>query len=114
MIIAIPVTEDGQVDPRFGKAQDVAIAEVNGSKVDSWEVHRVAWGELHDQGTHGSHHARIVRFLLDHAVEAVVINHCGAPMMNTMQKMGLTIAVNATGPAKEAALQAAQAFAKTE
>jgi Uncharacterized conserved protein len=110
MIIAIPVTEDGLVDPRFGKAQSVAVAQVDDGKIDSWNVHQVGWGELHDQGTHGSHHARIVRFLRENDVEAVVINHCGAPMMNTMQKMGLSIAVNAAGQAQEAVLQAVQAF----
>lgn len=107
MIIAIPVTPEGNVDPRWGKAHDVAIAQVEGSEIVSWTVHEVNWDELHDLGAHGTHHGRIVRFLKEQGVGTVVINHAGPPMMNTMDKMGLNIAINSQGPAKAAALQAA-------
>lgn len=110
MIIAIPVTEDGQIDPRWGKAREVAIAEMTGTDIASWTEHSVGWDDLHDQGAHGTHHARIVRFLRDNGVEAVVINHCGASMMNTMQKMGLIIVDGAAGPAKDMAVAAAAAI----
>lgn len=106
MIIAIPVTAQGLVDPRWGKAHNVAVAEVRDGQIVSWAAHEVAWDDLHGQGAHGAHHARIVRFLRDHGVEAVVINHCGAPMMNTMQKMGLVVIVDAEGEAREVALRA--------
>lgn len=106
MIIAVPVTPLGMVDPRWGKAHDVVIAHVDGEEIVSWEQHEVCWDDLHDQGEHGAHHARIVRFLRDQRVEAVVINHCGAPMMNTMDKMGLVIVVDAEGEAREVVLRA--------
>lgn len=106
MIIAVPVTPQELVDPRWGKAHDVVIAHVDGEEIVSWEHHEVCWDDLHDQGEHGAHHARIVRFLREQRVEAVVINHCGPPMMNTMQKMGLVIVVDAQGEAREVVVKA--------
>ncbi|MCI1675856.1 MAG: hypothetical protein LKK54_04660 [Ancrocorticia sp.] len=103
MKIAIPVTPDGQIDPRFGKAHDVAVTEVNedGSEILSWDVHQVNWDELHDSSPHGTHHGRIVRFLIDNGIEAVIINHAGGPMMNTLSKMGMIIVTEAEGDAQE-------------
>ncbi|MFT0847625.1 NifB/NifX family molybdenum-iron cluster-binding protein [Actinomycetaceae bacterium L2_0104] len=104
MIIATPVTADGQVDPRWGKAHDVALAEILDGELMSWDEHEVKWDDLHDEGTSGSHHARIVKFLRENQVDAVIINRCGDSMLNTMQKMGLIIALDAEGPAKDIAL----------
>lgn len=106
IIVAVPVTPDGQVDQRWGKANQVAVADVVNGEVGSWQVFDTNWLRLHDEGHHGAHHARIVRFLREHNVEAVVINHAGAPMLNTVGKMGLTVVVNARGPAREAVLTA--------
>ncbi len=106
MIVAVPVTPDGLVDPRWGKADQVAIADIEGGRVTSWEVHDTGWHRLHNEGTHGSHHARVVRFLIDNKVEAVVIDHAGTSMLNTMTKMGLKIVLNAHGEARGAALLA--------
>ena len=107
MIVAVPVTPEGLVDRRWGKADQVAVADVVDGAVQSWQVCDTNWHRLHDEGHHGAHHARVVRFLRDNKVEGVVIDHAGAPMMNTMHKLGLTIVVNASGPAREAVLAAA-------
>ena len=48
MIVCIPVTADGAVDPRWGRAQRVAIARVNGDAIESWEEFDVGWGTAHD------------------------------------------------------------------
>ena len=109
MIVAVPVTPGGDVDRRWGKANQVAIAEVSGGVVQIWQVHDTDWQRLHDEGPHGTHHGRIVRFLRDNGVEAVVINHAGPPMLNTMRKLGLTIVAGASGPAREAVLLAPRA-----
>lgn len=102
MIIAIPVLEDGTVDPRWGKAHTVALAQVEKDQLIGWSDIEVNWDVLHDEApSEGSHHARVVRFLQDNNVEAVILNHAGAPMMNTMQKMGLVIATDAEGNAKD-------------
>jgi len=82
----------------------VAITDIEDGVVQSWDEHEVGWDVLHDEGAHGSHHARIVKFLRENNVDAVIINHCGAPMLNTMQKMGLIIALDAEGPARDVAL----------
>lgn len=108
MIIAVPVTPSGDVDRRFGKADQVAVAEVIDGKITSWVIHDTDWQRHHAQSPHGTHHGRIVRFLIDNSVEAVVIDHAGVPMINTMQKMGLTVVLDAVGPAKEAVVLASK------
>lgn len=107
MIIATPVTPDGQVDPRWGKAPRVAITEIEDGVIERWDEHEVGWDVLHDEGAHGTHHARIVKFLRENSVDAVIIARCGASMLNTMQKMGLIIALDAEGPARDIALNTA-------
>lgn len=109
MIVAVPVTDDGQVDRRWGKARQVAIATVVDGEIKDWTIHETNWDRLHDEGHHGAHHARVVRFLRDNNVEAVVIDHAGASMLNTMTKMRLTITLDASGPARAAALTAVPA-----
>ena len=69
----------------------------------------VAWDEAHDTGTEGAHHARIVRFLKDHEVGAVVVGHMGAGMHHTIQKMGLAVHTGAEGNARDAVVTATQA-----
>jgi predicted Fe-Mo cluster-binding NifX family protein len=100
MKLAIPVTPDGAVDHRWGRAHNVADVDVaDDDTISSWKVHEVNWDELHDSGTHGAHHARIVRWLRENSIEAVIVNHCGQGMVNTMQKMGLLIVWDADGDA---------------
>ncbi|MGZ8766023.1 MAG: NifB/NifX family molybdenum-iron cluster-binding protein, partial [Acidimicrobiia bacterium] len=88
MVVCVPVTREGLVDPRWGRADRVAIAEVTASGVGDWQEFDVGWGTLHDEGTEGSHHARMARFLLDHHVEAVVVDHMGEAMMRTLRPVG--------------------------
>lgn len=109
MILTIPVQEDGQIENHFGRAPRMAVAKVEADQITDWQVHEVNWDVLHDQGEHGQHHARIVRFLREHEVERVVFTHVGAPMINTMSKMGLTLVQVDPGDAKEAVVAAAAA-----
>ncbi len=106
MNIAIPVTPDGQVEPRWGRAPIVAVATVEGGQVTDWVVHPVGWDVAHDQGTEGSHHARVVRFLRDNAVEAVVVDHMGQGMLHTLAKLGIPVLPARTADAREAVRQA--------
>ena len=50
MILCVPVTADGLVDPRWGRADHVAVADVRGNVIARWEEFDVGWGRLHDAG----------------------------------------------------------------
>ena len=106
MMVCIPVTDDGMVDPRWGKADRVAVAEVVGGSIVSWQEIEVSWSRLHDQGTSGSHHGRVVTFLREHQIDAVVANHMGDGMVRTLDTMGLPAHLGAAGDAQVALLAA--------
>jgi predicted Fe-Mo cluster-binding NifX family protein len=106
MIVCAPVTEEGMIDPRWGKADWVAVADVVNGDIDTWQVVEVSWSRLHDEGTPGSHHARVATFLREHQVEAVVANHIGPGMVKMLDAMDLPVHLGAAGNAK-AAIQAA-------
>lgn len=105
-IVCVPVQPDGHLDPRWGKAAQVAIARVDGGVVASWQVITVGWDALHDTGTEGGHHARVARFLAEHNVGAVVANHMGPPMQHMLEQMGLAVHLGAAGDARQATLLA--------
>lgn len=106
MSILIPVTADGQVEPRFGRAPLVATATVKGGAITSWQEHAVGWGAAHDSGTHGAHHARIVRFLREHEVDTIVVEHMGAGMRRVACRMGVRLLATDGGAARQAVLEA--------
>jgi len=105
MIVCAPVTKEGMIDPRWGRADWVAVADVVDGEVVSWREVEVSWSRLHDEGTPGSHHARVVSFLRDEHVEAVVVNHMGDGMTRMLETMGLPVHLGAAGDAR-AAVQA--------
>lgn len=104
-VVCIPVHADGSVDPRFGRAERVAVATLAGGVVERWVEHDVRWGELHDSGGEGAHHARIARFLQQEGVEVVVAGHMGPPMEQMLRKMGIEVLLGARGAAREAVLR---------
>jgi len=89
MIVCTPVTKEGLVDPRWGRADRVALAQVVNGEILSWQEVEVSWSRLHDEGTPGSHHARVVSFLREQHVEAVVANHIGDGMVRMLAAMSL-------------------------
>ena len=105
MIVCAPVTSEGKIDPRWGRADRVAVADVVDGEILSWLEVEVSWSRLHDEGTPGSHHARVVKFLRDHHVEAVLANHVGDGMVRTLEAMSLPLHLGAAGDAR-AAVQA--------
>jgi len=107
MKVCVPVNGD-QVVGGWGKAQRVAVASVSAGQVDAWEEIDVRWDLSHDEGTEGSHHARIVRFLREHGIEVVVTHHMGPPMANTITKMGIRVVRDVEGDARAAVLAATQ------
>ncbi|MDR2974612.1 MAG: dinitrogenase iron-molybdenum cofactor [Propionibacteriaceae bacterium] len=117
MILAVNVIDD-QVGGGLGRAHSMAVAEVEQGEMRSWTVHEVGWDVLHDapspaanaaggqHNNHGAHHARIVRFLKENRVEAVVTGHMGPPMAHTLELLGVVGLVGAAGDARKAALAA--------
>jgi predicted Fe-Mo cluster-binding NifX family protein len=102
MIVCIPINPDGTVDHRWGKAHSVALAAVDGGAIRTWTVNEVEWDRLHDEGTEGSHHARVVRFLREHDVTDVLAGHMGGGMQTTLGKLGVRVRLGAAGDARAA------------
>src|ERR1035441_4946183 len=86
MRVCVPITADGQVDPRWGRADRVAVADVADGEIRDWQEFTVAWGTLHDQGTEGAHHARVARSLQDNQVQAIAVGHVGPGMQRIDRK----------------------------
>ena len=106
MNIATPVTEAGQSAAAWGKAHWIGVATVEDGAVTAWQVHEVAWDVSHDEGTHGSHHARIVRFLKEHDIAAVVVDHMGPGMVQVMETMRIPVLPASPGDAQTSVLAA--------
>lgn len=107
MILCVPVTADDVVDPRWGRADRIAVAEVLDGQITTWQEIEVSWSRLHDEGSPARHHARVARFLKDHQVQTVVANHVGEGMLRMVDTMGLTLSLDAAGDARAAVLNAA-------
>lgn len=106
MIVCTPITPEGLVGHSWGRARTVAILNVDEGRIIAEEVEDVSWNSLHDEGTEGSHHARVARFLKSHHVDVVLASHMGAPMSNMIDKLGIRLILGATGDARQAALAA--------
>ena len=48
MKVCIPVTPDGTVDPRFGRAPRVAVATITDDVLSDWQEFDVHWDVVHD------------------------------------------------------------------
>lgn len=104
-IVAVVVTPDGRlIGGGLGRASHLAVGRIDDGAMTSWQVFEVRWDVLHDEGPHGTHHGRIVRFMQEHGVQRVVAAHIGPPMQNTLTKLGLALTMDATGDAQTAAL----------
>ena len=107
MILAVPVEPDGRVGHTWGKAAAVAVATVADGTITDWQVHQVGWDLVHEEGPHGTHHARVVRFLREHGVEAVLVDHVGDGMRRMLTTMGIALHEGTHGDARAAVLAAA-------
>jgi predicted Fe-Mo cluster-binding NifX family protein len=107
MILAVPVEPDGRVGHTWGKAAAVAVATVTDGTITRWEVHQVGWDAAHDEGPHGTHHARVVRFLREHGVGAVLVDHVGEGMRRMLTTMGIALHERTHGDARAAVLAVA-------
>lgn len=106
MIVCVPVTTDGQVDNRWGRADRIAVANVIDGEIENWNEIEVSWSRLHDDGTPARHHARVARFLRENHVDAVIAHHVGEGMVRMLNVMELPTYLEATGDARAAVLAA--------
>jgi predicted Fe-Mo cluster-binding NifX family protein len=102
MRVCVPITTAGTVEPRWGRADRVAVADVEDGAVSDWTEFDVGWGALHDSAPEGAHHARIARFLRDHQVQAIAVSHVGAGMQRMLTTMGIRIQTGHSGDARAA------------
>lgn len=107
VIIAAAIAPDGTIGHAWGRAETVAVARVADGGIVDWQEHSVGWDQSHEQGTHGSHHARVVTFLRDQGVEVVLAQHVGEGMRRMLGSMGLVLVEGAGGDARAAMVAAA-------
>ena len=106
MIIAAAVDPNGTVAHSWGKARSVVVAEVEGDQVVDWRPYEVSWDLLHDEGSPGAHHARVVTFLEAHEVEMVLVDHVGEGMRRMLAGMGVVLREGVQGDARTAMVAA--------
>ena len=105
MIVCVPVLSNGLVDPRWGRADSIAVVEVEDGGIENWQESDVSWSTLHDTGTPARHHARVARFLKENHVEVVVADHVGEGMVKMLDTMGIELHLGAHGRARDAVLR---------
>lgn len=105
-MIATPVDAQGQSAHAWGRAHWIAVADVADGKIVDWQVHEVSWDELHDSSSHGSHHARVVTFLKENGIQAIVVDHVGEGMQRMLATMGIPLLPASAGDAKQSVLAA--------
>lgn len=108
MIVCIPITPDDHVGHSWGRAAAVAIADVDGNAIKTWERVNVSWDSQHDEGSEGTHHARVARFLKENKVDVVAASHMGDPMANMIRKLRIRLVLGAVGDARTTALAVAE------
>lgn len=107
VVVAVNI-EGTSVGGGLGRAREIAVASVDAKgKLVQWRVESVGWDVLHDQGSHGSHHARIVSFMRENQVSVVVAGHAGPPMVRTLLKLGILPILGVSGDARAVAVHAA-------
>ncbi len=107
MRVCVPVTREGSVDPRWGRADRLALADVENAEIKSWKEMEVGWGEHHEASTEARHHALVARFLNENSVEAVVAGHMGPAMLAMLERMKIRVRLGMTGDAREATISLA-------
>lgn len=91
--VCVPMDATGEVGHGWGRSELVVVAETAGpgAGFSTWEEHRVRWDELHDTDGDGAHHARVARFLREHAVDTVVARGMGPSMRHMLETMGVRV-----------------------
>lgn len=108
MTIAIPVTAEGAVFERLGKAPFVATCVLRDGEVTGWTEHAVGWDQTYGVDVMGNHHARVMRFMQDNEVTDVVAADVCDNMRRSLEAKGVSLHADHAGDARAAVLAALQ------
>lgn len=101
----VPVSTEGMVeDLPLGRVHSVATCRVADGQVVDWVEHVVDWDTSYGVDVPGPHHTRVVRFMRDHEVGAVIAGDVCDSVTTVLTHMGVDVRTQATGNAREAVL----------
>lgn len=106
--VCIPLNADGTIHDRLGQANSVAICQVEGDRVSDWTEIVVDWDTTYGVDVLGVHHPRVIRFLQEHQVQAVVADNVCDIMKSTLPTLGVTVHAGVTGDARQVVASAVQ------
>jgi predicted Fe-Mo cluster-binding NifX family protein len=104
--VCIPLNADGTIHDRLGQANSVAICKVDGDSVSDWTEIVVDWDTTYGVDVLGVHHPRVIRFLQEHQVNAVVADNVCDIMKSTLPTLGVTVHAGVKGNARSAVAEA--------
>jgi predicted Fe-Mo cluster-binding NifX family protein len=104
--VCIPLNADGTIHDRLGQANSVAICQVDGDSVSDWTEIVVDWDTTYGVDVLGVHHPRVIRFLQEHQVNAVVADNVCDIMKSTLPTLGVTVHAGVTGDARSVVAEA--------
>ena len=79
--------------------------------MQEWTLVDVGWDRAHDEGSHGSHHARVATFLRENSVQVVAVDHVGEGMRRMLPSLGIRLVEGVAGPARAATISVAAGIA---
>ena len=107
VIVCVPLETTGTVAPVLGKAGHVATARVDNGTITDWTEYPVAWDTTYGVDVPGVHHPRVVRFMRDHEVTAVVADGVCDSMQTVLASIGVEVRTGHRGDARAAVLTTA-------
>lgn len=112
MRIAVALLLNGKVNPHFGRADQMALVDVEDGKITDWQVVDTPFAEMHKDHHHNdgetghphrsSHQSTIKEFLTGHDVNAVFVQHAGPGLQKVKDETDIKIITGAQGDAREA------------
>ena len=101
-VICVPLNPDGSIHDRLGQARTVALCKVTGDQVAEWTEHLVEWDTTYGVDVMGAHHPRLIRFMQEQHVDAVVADNVCDVIQRSLPHVGVTVHDGFTGDARTA------------
>ncbi len=103
--ILVVLGSNGQVSGDLGTAEIVVIALAGALEVTAWQPHRAPWGD--DAHARERQEARIVEFVRDEGLEAIVTGSVAPMLRRALEDVGVPVFECAGVSARAAAASAA-------